>query len=132
MWADITHTHFQRPRRNGIRALLDTASRTLRGQVVQRVQDWRRRRHELAELMRLDDRDLADLGIARGDFGAIVAGTYRREGDAFQVAQPGRFALDEHIPPSRPQKPEMLPVPSLFWPFWPQPSWYERYWFGEK
>ena len=132
MWADITHARFQRPRHNGIRALLDTASRALRRPVVQRFQDWRRRRHELAELMRLDDRDLADLGIARGDFSAIVAGTYQRDGDAFQTVRPLTFVRDEDIAPPRPRKPEMLPVPSLFWPFWPQPSWYERYWMGDK
>jgi len=38
----------------------------------------RRRAHLALELSRLDARDLADLGISRADFPAIIRGTYRR------------------------------------------------------
>lgn len=36
---------------------------------------WRRERGAIRELSRLSDRELADLGVARGDIGAAVAGT---------------------------------------------------------
>ncbi len=132
MWADIIHGRIHRPHHEGIRAFLDTTSRAVREHAVQRFQDWRRRRRELAELARLDDRDLADLGITRGDFRAIVAGTYRRDADAFQPGRTLMYVHDADITPPQPTRPEILPLPSLFWPFWPQPSWYERHWLGEK
>jgi uncharacterized protein YjiS (DUF1127 family) len=39
---------------------------------------WRSRAEVLRELNALEERDLHDLGIARCDFPAIAAGTYRR------------------------------------------------------
>jgi len=50
------------------------------------AQSWLRRRAVLAELHGLDERTLADLRIYRGDFPAIAAGTYVREGGAHDVA----------------------------------------------
>lgn len=135
MWADIIHDRASRPHRSGVRGLLDTAARAVREHSVQRFQDWRRRRRELAELMRLEDRDLADLGIARGDFRAIVDGTYSREADAFAhaPARPLSFVRDEDIAPvPRPEGTGMPSAPALFWPFFVQPSWYERYWLGDR
>jgi uncharacterized protein YjiS (DUF1127 family) len=35
-------------------------------------QEWRRREAEYAELAHLDDRDLHDIGIGRGEIGRIV------------------------------------------------------------
>lgn len=43
---------------------------------------WLRKQADRFELNRLDDRSLADLGINRGDFPAILAGTYTRGGES--------------------------------------------------
>ena len=133
MWADIIHDRIHRPHHPGLRGLLNSATRSVREHAVRRVQDWRRRRRELSELSRLDDRDLADLGIGRSDFHAIVNGYYTREGDAFTPTRTLSYVRDEDIAPApRAETPGMPPVPALFWPFFAQPSWYERYWFGER
>ena len=42
---------------------------------------WAARRVVAEELAGLDDRTVADLGLTRGDFPAIIAGTYRRGGE---------------------------------------------------
>jgi uncharacterized protein YjiS (DUF1127 family) len=39
-----------------------------------RVELWRKRRRDLAELSKLDDRSLADIGITRGDIPYVVYG----------------------------------------------------------
>lgn len=39
---------------------------------------WLRHETSVTELYALDDQTLADLGITRGDFPAILSGTYRR------------------------------------------------------
>jgi uncharacterized protein YjiS (DUF1127 family) len=36
--------------------------------------EWRRREHAYAELMALDDRSLADIGIHRSQIGALIEG----------------------------------------------------------
>jgi len=36
--------------------------------------EWRRRQHAYAELMALDDRSLADIGIHRSQIGALIEG----------------------------------------------------------
>ena len=53
---------------------------TTLGWIGHRLRDWLRQQAVLAELMRLDARTLQDLRIAREDFPAIAAGTYRRDG----------------------------------------------------
>ena len=45
--------------------------------IAQKVQDWRRQRASIRELSRLTDRELADLGIRRGDI-EFVAKTGHR------------------------------------------------------
>lgn len=40
------------------------------------LKEWRVRRRTYAELMSLDDRTLADIGITRGEIGQIAAGRY--------------------------------------------------------
>jgi uncharacterized protein YjiS (DUF1127 family) len=47
---------------------------------LRRWRAWLAREAALAELDRLDARLLQDLGIARGDFPAIIDGTFRRPG----------------------------------------------------
>ena len=42
--------------------------------------DWRRRQRAYAELMALDDRSLADIGIRRSEIPAIVEGNYEASG----------------------------------------------------
>lgn len=42
------------------------------------VSEWLRKRAVAAELARLDDRTLADLALTRGDFPAIIQGTFRK------------------------------------------------------
>ena len=46
---------------------------------AQKVQDWRKQRASIRELSRLTDRELADLGIRRGDI-EFVAKTGQRNG----------------------------------------------------
>jgi uncharacterized protein YjiS (DUF1127 family) len=66
----MTAIHFEIPRRR-----LDVVPRRRRrnaaGDVVSRVfatlREWRRRAHDRAELARLDDRMLRDIGITRAD-----------------------------------------------------------------
>ena len=59
----------------------DRVSTSEAGSLRGRLSRWlaeRRRRARLAhELSQLSDRDLTDLGIGRGDFPAILDGTYR-------------------------------------------------------
>ncbi|MBV8889961.1 MAG: DUF1127 domain-containing protein [Alphaproteobacteria bacterium] len=42
----------------------------------QALSDWRRREQAYDELMRLDDRSLADIGIRRSEIPAIVEGVH--------------------------------------------------------
>lgn len=44
--------------------------------IVTPVVEWRRREALRVEMEELDDRTLADMGIARSDIPAIVAGTF--------------------------------------------------------
>ena len=41
--------------------------------------DWRRRERAYAELMALDDRSLADIGVRRSQIRALVEGDNRRD-----------------------------------------------------
>jgi uncharacterized protein YjiS (DUF1127 family) len=54
------------------------------------VRSWLTQRAVLEELHGLDDRTLADLRIYPGDFQAIAAGTYVREGGAHDFAPASR------------------------------------------
>jgi uncharacterized protein YjiS (DUF1127 family) len=49
--------------------------------LVGAVKAWAARRAVAEELAMLDDRTVADLGLTRGDFPAIIAGTYLRGGE---------------------------------------------------
>ena len=53
------------------------------------LKTWLQRQADRLELSRLDDRSLSDLGINRGDFPAILAGTYSHGGE---IAEPARSA----------------------------------------
>jgi uncharacterized protein YjiS (DUF1127 family) len=46
--------------------------------IVRVIREWYRRQLAMAELERLSERELQDIGIARNDFHAIVSGAYRR------------------------------------------------------
>ena len=50
--------------------------------------DWRRRARAYDELMALDDRSLADIGIHRSQIPAIVAGFHRPEAGGDWPAEP--------------------------------------------
>jgi uncharacterized protein YjiS (DUF1127 family) len=54
---------------------------TLFAPLVGAVKAWASRRAVAEELAMLDGRTVADLGLTRGDFPAIIAGTYRRGGE---------------------------------------------------
>jgi uncharacterized protein YjiS (DUF1127 family) len=41
--------------------------------------EWHRRRQAYAELMALDDRELADIGVYRSQIAALVAGSESRD-----------------------------------------------------
>lgn len=140
MWADINLTNTS-SRVSGSRAshwtrqLLSRLPRGIGEGALLRFEAWRRRRAELAELAALDDRDLADLGISRGDFHAILDGTYRRDQDAFGATAQAEGRPLSYVRESgsaaTPESGSQLPnVSFLFWPFTTQPSWYERYWYG--
>ena len=66
----MTAIHFEIPRRRlgpiprhrGRRAASDVA-----GRVLAILREWRRRAHDRAELSKLDDRMLKDIGLTRGD-----------------------------------------------------------------
>jgi uncharacterized protein YjiS (DUF1127 family) len=55
--------------------------------------EWRRRRRAYAELMALDDRALADIGVYRSQIRALVAGTDRRQ----PACEPERFGPREWL-----------------------------------
>ena len=40
--------------------------------IAEKVQGWRRQRASLRELTRLTDRELADIGIRRGDIESVI------------------------------------------------------------
>jgi uncharacterized protein YjiS (DUF1127 family) len=48
-------------------------------------QAWRERAALRAELQQLSPRTLADLGISRADFPAIIAGTFRKDGEGYEA-----------------------------------------------
>ena len=43
------------------------------------IADWRRRERAYAELMALDDRSLADIGVCRSQIRAVIAGENLRD-----------------------------------------------------
>jgi uncharacterized protein YjiS (DUF1127 family) len=49
--------------------------------IAGRLRAWREREQAYAELMSLDDRSLADIGIRRGDIPFVVAGELTRDRD---------------------------------------------------
>lgn len=46
-------------------------------EIAQKVQDWRKTRASIRELAKLSDRELADLGITRGDIEFVTKGGVR-------------------------------------------------------
>lgn len=52
------------------------------------IADWRRRERAYAELMALDDRSLADIGVRRWQIRALVAGEDAREAGAGSAPAP--------------------------------------------
>ena len=137
MWANTSsvpsspqRSTWQKP--SSLRHLLEHLPHSVRDRAVSRFDEWRRRRALLAELMSLSDRDLADLGIGRGDFPAILDGTYRRDGQAFgssaeEQQRPLTFAHwaeQDAQPALKPRTPDFTAV---FFPFWSRPSWFEQY-----
>ena len=51
-----------------------------------RFSAWRRERETIRELSMLTGRELADLGIGRGDIPFVAAGTFREVGEAIVPA----------------------------------------------
>jgi len=51
--------------------------------IVSRVRAWRERERAFEELMSLDDRSLADIGIRRADIPAVLSGERVRDHDLF-------------------------------------------------
>src|SRR5690349_14193770 len=58
--------------------------------ILRRLRAWLDRQAVRAELDRLDGRSLADLGINRGDFPAILAGTYTRTSSSDMNSTPSK------------------------------------------
>jgi uncharacterized protein YjiS (DUF1127 family) len=52
--------------------------------LVARMRAWNERRVTFAELERLDDRILADIGLSRGEIDQVAAGHYVRDGQEFR------------------------------------------------
>ena len=52
------------------------------------IANWRQRQRAFGELMALDDRSLADIGIRREEIRAIVEGYYDEEADRRTPAPP--------------------------------------------
>ncbi len=59
---------------------------TVLAAIVGVVKAWAAQRAVADELAGLDDRTVADLGLTRGDFPAIIAGPYRRGGESADAA----------------------------------------------
>jgi uncharacterized protein YjiS (DUF1127 family) len=80
--AQMAAIHFEIPRRRigrfshhqGRRAASDVA-----GGVLATFREWRRRAHDRAELARLDDRMLQDIGITRADAAFLINKPFWRE-----------------------------------------------------
>lgn len=132
MWADTTVTS-ARPRSDGNATRRSTWNRLVvrfNAAITQPFQRWLRLQRALSELASLNDRDLADLGLTRGDFTAIRSGTFTRGSSPEANIRPVTFAPlpDE---PQRPQR-QKHPAP-VFIPFGlgMHPSWFNRYWYGE-
>jgi uncharacterized protein YjiS (DUF1127 family) len=142
MWANanLAHSSYQRSTwqpKSRFRQVLEHLPQSVRDRAIARFDEWRRRRVLLGELMSLNDRDLADLGIGRADFPAILDGTYRRDGQIFasipeEHQRPLTFARgaeeDSH-PAPKSRTPDFT---AAFFPFWSRPSWFERYWYGDN
>lgn len=54
----------------------NTAAPSLFQRLAQAFTTWKTHRREMAELAAMGDRDLADIGVTRGDFLAIRKGTF--------------------------------------------------------
>ena len=52
------------------------------------IADWRRRQHAYAELMALDDRSLADIGIRRSQIRGLIEGDGVRGFDTDPIPSP--------------------------------------------
>jgi uncharacterized protein YjiS (DUF1127 family) len=142
MWANanLTHSSYQRSTwqpKSRFRQFLERLPQSVRGRAIARFDEWRRRRALLAELVSMSDRDLADLGITRGDFPAILDGTYRCDGEglgtsADEEQRPftfARWAEEDSQPAPKSPTPDFA---AAFFPFWSRPSWFERYWYGDN
>jgi len=70
MSAIASHDHFAAGR-------LERPAASASPGIWQQCRAWLARRSARAELERLDDRMLADIGITRGDIPSIVDGSYR-------------------------------------------------------
>ena len=66
-----TGAFFPVPRSDTSTGLTPTLAR-----VAQALSEWSRRRRAAAELKALTDRELADMGLTRGDIGNIVRGEH--------------------------------------------------------
>ncbi|MGQ0663338.1 MAG: DUF1127 domain-containing protein [Pseudomonadota bacterium] len=67
--------------------------------IAARYRAWRRRQRAYDELMSLDDRALADIGLSRGDIPAVAAGRY--------VPFRGLVGTAESAPPSNANRPNI-------------------------
>ncbi len=137
MWAHINFANGSaRPAGSRLQERFHQFLRKVTDRSAQHFAEWRQRREQLAELQRLDDRDLADLGISRADFPAIVKGTYKRDEDSFEQAEASPLPLtyvrevDNAEPRTRKPQPDAFTM--VFWPFAAQSSWFDRYWYGEN
>jgi uncharacterized protein YjiS (DUF1127 family) len=64
--------------------LTTTATVSVLQRLAQGFSAWRQRRQEMAELSSMTDRDLADIGVTRGDLASIRKGTYENSRSARQ------------------------------------------------
>lgn len=113
VFAGLTHQVWQR-----IMSVFRTS-------VVEPTERWRRLSSDMAELAATDERTLRDMGITRGDFPAIWAGTYKRETSI--SAEPVLFSVKANT--GREDKVPDLHDDPRFFLFGQPPDWYERYWY---
>jgi uncharacterized protein YjiS (DUF1127 family) len=97
---------------------------TVAERIVNPTVAWFRLGRDMAELSRLDERALRDVGVNHADFAAIRDGTFERA----NMLSEERIVFN----PDAGREPTRRPdAPDFFRPFGPDARWYLHCWFGD-
>ena len=90
------------------------------------VATWTQVNREMAELGRMDGRELRDMGVSSCDFDAIRQGTFERS----SMLSAERIVFNPESTGEREADAERERM-DFFVPFTPDPNWYCKWWLGD-